>query len=89
MRNALFAAIAVLPLMSGAAFAGNEQPYEGTSMPIASAPTLNETNTDAIFQPGPSTRFYESRVATNQTGNERPAVFDGMLASQSQVFARN
>ena len=89
MRHTLLAAIAVLPLMSGAAFAGNEQINEGTSMPIVSAPALTETNSSAIFQPGPSTRFYESRVATNETGNERPAVFDGMLASQSLAFARN
>ena len=89
MRHTLLAAIAVLPLMSGAAFAGNEQINEGTSMPIVSAPALTETNTNAIFQPGASSGRYVSRVATNQTGNERPSVFDGMDASGSQVFARN
>ncbi|HKM64420.1 MAG TPA: hypothetical protein VJY39_18205 [Acidisphaera sp.] len=81
MRNALFAAIAALPLMSGAAFAGNEQEYQGNALPVISAPAVAETHTDAEFVQGPAVTLSLSRVATNETGNERPPVFDGMPAS--------
>jgi len=85
MRTALFAAILLLPAIPGVAFAGNEQPYEGNALPVTSAPALTETNTAAEFQPGPAIVLSLSRVATNETGNERPAVFDGQLASTGET----
>ena len=81
MRYALFAAIAAFPLMSGAAFAGNEQECQGNALPVATASALTETNTEASYVPGPAVTLSLSRVATNETGNERPPVFDGMPAS--------
>ena len=85
MRNILIAAIATLPLMSGVAFAGNEQPYQGSAMPVIGAPAATETNTQAYLQPGPAVTRSLSRVATTETGNERPADFGGMAASDGGI----
>ena len=89
MRNILFASIAILPLLSGAAFAGNEQEYVGYALPITSGPAVTETNTEAAYVQAPTVTLSLSQVATNETGNERPAVFDGMLASNgTSAFAQ-
>jgi hypothetical protein len=81
MRNIFLATIAVLSLTSGAAFAGNEQIYQGYSLPVVSAPALTETDTAAEYVAGPAITLSLSQVATNDTGNERPLAFDGQLAS--------
>ena len=81
----LFVAFATLPLMSGAAFAGNEQEYQGNALPVASTPAAVETNTEASYVPGPAVTLSLSRVATNDTGDERPVVFDGMVASTGRT----
>jgi hypothetical protein len=81
MRFAFIGALAVLPLMSSAAFAGNEQIYQGDALPVASAPAVTETDNAAYFEPVPTVTLSLSQVASNDTGNERPAVFDGMLAT--------
>ena len=79
---------AALRLLSGTAVAGNAQPYEGPSLTVLSSPAATETNTEAECVPGPSVAPSVSRVATNQTGNEREAVFDGMAAgSGGRAFA--
>ena len=89
MRHVLFAAIAALPLMAGTAFAGNEQEYRADAQPLVGAPAVNETNTEAAFVPGPVVSLSISRVATTETGNERPAEFNGMAASSgTSAFAQ-
>ena len=81
MRHVLFAAIAALPLMAGTAFAGNEQEYRADAQPLVSAPAVTETSTDAAYEARPVVVLSISRVATSETGNERPAEFNGMAAS--------
>lgn len=81
MRNAFLAALAVLPLMSGAAFAGVEQIYEGPSTPLIGGSAGTETGTEAQFARGPIRTISESRVVTRDTGNERAAEFTGLAAS--------
>ena len=89
MRHVIFAAIAALPLMAGTAFAGNEQEYRADAQPIVSSPAVSETNTEAAYEARPVVVLSISRVATSETGNERPAEFNGMPAfSGTSAFAQ-
>ena len=90
MRHLLFAAVAALPLMSTAAFAGNEQIYEGNAMPVLGASALTETNTEAQFVASPLVTVSRSRTLSNDTAIERETVFTGTPASDGgTAYARN